>query len=62
MMHKALSSIEEVPYCFSRSYIELHGHMAQKIIEFDPDWVYPDCNSSLNSLMDLKWYTKLDVV
>ena len=28
MMHKAWSSIEEVPYCFSRSYIKLQGHTA----------------------------------
>ena len=30
MMHKAWSSIEEVPYCFSRSYIKLQGHTAKK--------------------------------
>ena len=28
IMHKAWSSIEEVPYCFSRSYVDLQGHMA----------------------------------
>ena len=37
MMHKAWSSIEEVPYCFSRSYVKLQGHTAQKIIDFDPN-------------------------
>ena len=62
MMHKAWSRIEDVPYCFSMSYVKLQGHTAQKIIEFDPDWAVSDCNSSLNSLMDLKLYTKLDVV
>ena len=62
MMHKDWSSIEEMPYCFSRSYVKLQGHMAKTIIEFDPDWAFLDYNSSLNSLMDLKWYTKLDVV
>ena len=30
MMHKAWSSIEEVPYRFSRSYVKLQGHMAKK--------------------------------
>ena len=30
MMHKAWSSIEEVPYCFSRSYVKLQGHTAKK--------------------------------
>ena len=49
MMHKAWSSIEEVPYCFSRSYVKLQGHMAKKIDDFDPNWAFPDCNSSLNS-------------
>ena len=29
---------------------------------FDPNWAFPDCNFGLNSLMDLKWCTKLDVV
>ena len=27
-----------------------------------PNWAFPDCNSSLNSPMDLKWCTKLNVV
>ena len=61
MMHKAWSSIEEVPYCFSRSYIKLQGHTAKKIVDFDPNWAFPDCNSSLNSLMATKSCTKLQV-
>ena len=36
MMHKAWSSIEEVPYCLSRSYIKLQGHTALKIVAFLP--------------------------
>ena len=32
-----------------------------KIVEFDPDWAFPDCNSSLNSPMAMKWCTKLEV-
>ena len=46
MMHTALSSIEGVPYCFSRASIKFQGHMALKIVEFDPNWVFPDSNSS----------------
>ena len=61
MMHKAWSSIEEVPYCFSRSSVKFQGHTALKIVEFDPDWAFPDCNSSLNSPMATKWCTKLEV-
>ena len=61
MMHGARSSIEEVSYCFSRSYVKLQGHTALKIIDFDPNWVFPDCNSSLESPMATKWCTKLEV-
>ena len=60
MMHKAWSSIEEVPYCFSRSSVKFQGHTALKIVEFDPNWAFPDCNSSLNSPMAMKCYTKLE--
>ena len=48
-MHKAWSSIDEVPYCFSRSSVKIQGHTALKIVEFDPNWAFPDCNSSLNT-------------
>ena len=58
MMHRAWSSIVEVPYCFSRSYVKFQGHTALKIVEFDPNWVFPDCNSSLNSPMAMKCCTK----
>ena len=30
MMHRAWSSIVEVPYCFSRSYVKFQGHTALK--------------------------------
>ena len=62
MMHKAWSSIEEVPYSFSRSSVKFQGHKAKKIVDFDPSWAFSACNSSLNSLIDLKWCTKLYVV
>ena len=59
MMHKAWSSIGEVPYCFSRSCVKFQGHTGQKIADFDPNWAFPDYNFSLNSLMALKWCTTL---
>ena len=62
MMHRAWSSIVEVPYCFSRSYVKLQGHTALKIVDFDPNWAFPDCNSSLNSWMAMKCCTKLETV
>ena len=60
MMHRARSSIVEVPYCFSRSSIKFQGHTALKIVEFDPKWAFPDCNSGLNSPMAMKCCTKLE--
>ena len=53
----SLIMLREVPYCFSRSFVKFQGHTALKIVEFDPDWAFPDCNSSLNSHMMMKWYT-----
>ena len=61
MMHIAWCCLEEVPYCFSRSSVKFQGHTTLKIVEFDPDWAFPDCNSSLNSPMATKWCTKLEV-
>ena len=40
MMHKAWRSIEEVPYCFSRSSIKFHGHTGGKIDDLNPNWDY----------------------
>ena len=60
MVHRAWSSIVKVPYCFSRSYVKFQCHTAQKIIEFDPNWAFPDSNSSLNSPMAMKCCTKLE--
>ena len=46
---------------FSRSSVKFQGHTALQIVEFDPDWTFPDCNSSLNSPMAMKCSTKLKV-
>ena len=61
MMHKAWSSKEEMPYCFWGSSVKFLGHTAKKIADFDPNWAFPDCNSSLNSPMGKKWCTKFEV-
>ena len=53
--------LEKVPYCFSRSSVKFQDHTALKIVEFDPDWAFPDCNSSFNSPMAKKLCTKLEV-
>ena len=62
MMHKAWSMLGEVPYCFARSSNKFQGHMGKKITDFDPNLMFPECNSSLNWSMAMKWCTKLDVV
>ena len=36
MMHRDWSSIGEVPYCFSRSFIKFQGHTGQKNRRFRP--------------------------
>ena len=61
MMHKAWSRIEKVPYCFWRSSVEFQGHPAKKIVDFDPNWAFPDCNWNLKSPMGMKWCTKLEI-
>ena len=60
MMHRARNSIVEESHCFSRSYVKFQSHMALKIVEFEPNWAFPDCNSSLNSPMAMKCCTKLE--
>ena len=40
--------------------MKFQGHPALKIVEFDPNWAFPDCNSSLNSPMAMKCCTKLE--
>ena len=54
MMHKAWSSIEEAPCCFSRSSVKFQGHKEQQIANFDLNRAFLDCNSSFNSLMAFK--------
>ena len=61
MMHKAWCCLGEVPYSLSRSSVKFQGHTAKKIVQFDRNWSFPDCNSSLNSSMAVKWWTKLKV-
>ena len=60
MMHIASCCLEEVPYCFSRSYVKFQGHTALRIVKFDPSWAFLDCNSSFNSPMAMKCCTKLE--
>ena len=54
---------------WKRCHIVSQGHSlifkvtwVDKIVNFYPNLTFPGCDSSLNSPMDLKWCTKLDVV
>ena len=58
MVHKAWHCLGEVPCCFSMSSVKFQGHTAKKIVEFDPNWAFPECNSSLNLAMARQWCTK----
>ena len=53
MLHKAWSSIEEVPYCFFGSSIKFPGHTSWKIDEFNPIWVRLLGRSQLSNPSDL---------
>ena len=60
IMPTAWCCLGEVPYYFSRSSVKFQGHTTKKIISSYPNWAFPDCNSSLNSPMAMKWCTKLE--
>ena len=57
-MHKAWCCLGEVPYW--RWSVKFQGHTAKKIVDFDPNWAFPDCNFSLNSPMTMKRCIKLE--
>ena len=44
---------------FLTSSVKFQDHTAKKILDLDQNWALPDCNSTLNSLMAMKWWTKL---
>ena len=59
LWNDAQSSIEEVTYCFSKSNFMVTWD--KKIADFDPNWAFQECNSSLNLPMATEWCTKLEV-
>ena len=61
MMHKAWYCLGAMPYWFPRSSVKIQGHTAKKIVDFDPNWVFPGWISSLNSQMAMKWCPNLEV-
>ena len=58
MMQKALSSIEEVPYCFLGSSIKFQGHTGWKIDKFNLIWVRLLGQSQLSNPSDLPCFAK----
>ena len=61
LWNDAKNSIGTVPYYFSRSSVNFRGHPGPKITNFDQNWAFSDCNSSLNIPMVSKCCTKLYV-
>ena len=58
---KNWSSIEQVPYCFSRLSVKFQGHRAKKKSILTQNWDFSNCNSSSNSQMAMKWFSNLEV-
>ena len=58
MHRKAWSSIEELPFCHSRSSVNFQGQRGRELPILTRIEIFPDCNSSLNSPIALKWCTK----
>ena len=65
--HMAMEWCTELDVALERCPIIFQGHPSifkvtgDKNANFDPNWAFPDGNSSFNSLMATKWYTKLEV-
>ena len=53
MMHKSWCSIEEMPYCFPRSFIKFQGHTGWLIDDLNPIWVRLLDRSQLSNPSDL---------
>ena len=51
-----------VALCFFKVICQIARSQGTQFLDFDQNWAFPDCNSSLNSSMALKWHTKLDVI
>ena len=60
-MHKAWRSIEEVPYCFSRSSIKFHGHTGGKNWRFGSNLRLLG-QSQLSNPSDLPCYVFADII
>ena len=58
-LNSSLNSHMAMKSC-TRSFVKFQGHTALKIVEFDPDWTFPDRNSSFNPPMAMKCCTKLE--
>ena len=58
MMYKVWCSIEDVPYCFSRSFIKFQGHTGWLIYDFNSIWVRLLGQSQVSNPSDLScdWY------
>ena len=59
MMHKPSKGVEEMSYCFSRSFFKFLSHTGQKITNLALISAFLDENSIINSQMAMKLCKKL---
>ena len=68
-IHMVMKWCTKLDVALKRCPIVFQGHLSnfkvtrlKKIVNFEPNWAFPDCNSSFNSPMAMKWCTKLKAV
>ena len=59
--HMIEVELKRCPIIFQCNQSNVKVTRLKKIVDFDPNWAFPSCSSSLNSPMATKWCTKLEV-
>ena len=60
MIHTDWNELEEDLWEFSWSSVKFRGHTGRKNDDLDPNWAFPDRNSSFYTHIAMKWCTKLE--
>ena len=59
---QSLKQLRNGALLFMQDAHQMSRSHGTNVTDFDPNWVFPDCNSSLNLPMALKWCIQLDVL
>ena len=59
---QSLKQLRNGALLFMQDAHQMSRSHGTNVTDFDPNWVFPDCNSSLNLPMAFKWCIKLDVL